>query len=108
MASSAKILGQLAPSATTLSALYTVPALKRATLRVIVAETGGAADTFRLSVGVGGAGDAVSQYLVYDYEIDAYGTLSSSPIAVSAGDVVRVRSTNGTLSFTATGIEQDA
>lgn len=109
MATSAKILGQLAPSASTLSALYTVPTAKRAVLRVVVTETSGVAeDFFRLSVGVNGAGDSTEQYLVYDFSIDSNGTLSSAPFAVSAGDVIRVRSENGTCSFTATGIEQDA
>ena len=65
-----KVLGQLAPAATTLSALYTVPAATSTAISsIFVANTSSSADTFRISVAVAGAADNIKQYLYRDVTI---------------------------------------
>ena len=59
MADNLKVLGQLDPSATTTTVLYTVPDMTQTTVSSIVAANRtGSAITFRLSVHVAGAGAA--------------------------------------------------
>ena len=100
------VLGQVQPSAGVLTTLYTVPAGRKTVCRVIVASTA-LSSLFRVSVGVAGAPDAPFQALAYDERIAANDSLSSVPITVNGGDVVRVQSDSGTLAFTLSGIEQD-
>lgn len=106
MATRYGMLGQAAPSAATLTTAYTVPAAKHATARVLVCNRG-AADTFRIAVSPAGASIADAQYLAYGQPIEANDSASSVAFTVSETDVVRVYSTNGTLSFSVTGIEDD-
>lgn len=100
------MLAQGAPTAATLTALYTVPAAKHATVRVLVCNRG-AADTFRIAVSPAGAAIANAQYLAYDQPLEANDSASSVAFTVAETDLVRVYSTNGTLSFSVTGFEDD-
>jgi len=100
------MLGQSAPGATTLTAAYTVPVGKRATVRVLVCNRS-SADTFRIAASPGGASIADEHYVAYGQVIAANDSVSSVAFTVSAGDIVRVYSTNGALSFSVTGIEED-
>lgn len=108
MATTPKVLGQSAPAATTLTALYTVPALTNTTVSSItVCNTSATPTTFRISVAVGGAADAVSQYLFYDVTIagnDSF--VATVGLTLAATDVIRVYATLATLSFSAFGIEE--
>ena len=101
------ILGQIAPSATTLTALYTVPANKNATVKVIVTNRAASTGSFRISVGVNGAGDATEQYLAYDKAIADNDTGSTVTFTLGDTDVLRIFASNANLSFTCTGFEQD-
>lgn len=101
------ILGQSAPAATTLTDPYTVPASKHATVKVIVGNRAAVADTFRIAVSPDGAAIANAHYLAYDEAIEASDSMSSTAFTVGSTDVVRVYSTNGSLSFSVTGIEED-
>ena len=107
MAEAIKVLGQLSPAATTLSTLYTVPALTSTVISTItICNRAGAATTFRLSVAVAGAADAVQQYSFYDTPLDPNQTLAPTlGITLGAGDVVRCYSGNGSVSFNAFGSE---
>lgn len=107
MATVKGILGQSAPSASVLTVLYTVPALKASTCRIIITERLGAVATFRISVAVAGAADSDEQYIAYDRSILANDTGSTIAIMVGAGDIVRVLASTAGLSFTCTGIEID-
>lgn len=100
-------LGQVAPSATILTEIYTVPALKSTVCRVIITDTGGVTATFRVSVGVDGAADDIKQYIAYDRPIEPNDTGSTIAFIIGSADVVRVRSSTGNLSFSLTGIERD-
>lgn len=102
-----KVLGQFKPAATTLSTLYTVPGGTTTVVSTItVCEQAAGATTFRISVAVAGAADAPQQYLVYDAALAANETKAFTlGITLGAADVVRVRSTSGSVSFNAFGEE---
>jgi hypothetical protein len=107
MAEVFKILGQLAPSAATLTDLYTVPTAKSTTVSTItVCNRSATATIFRISVAVAGATDAVTQYLYYDQAIDGNSTYAITiGITLAATDKIRVYSTLATLTFCAFGVE---
>lgn len=107
MASTLKVLGQSKPSAATLTAAYTVPALTTATVSTItVCNQSASATTFRISVAVAGAADTAAQYLYYDVTISGNDTFATTiGISLGAGDVIRVYNTLATLSFNIFGVE---
>lgn len=107
MADTAKVLGQVAPLATTLTAVYTVPALTQAVLSTVsVCNRGGTATTYRLSVAVAGAVDDVKQYVVYDAPLAANETKTHTlGLTLGAADVLRAFAGNGNVSVGAFGIE---
>ena len=102
-----KVLGQSAPSATTLTDLYTVPGATQATVSsIVVCNRGGSAQTFRVSVAVGGAANANAQYLFYDVPIPANDTfVATVGLSLAATDVLRVYASSTDLSFSAFGAE---
>ena len=107
MAESLKNLGQLAPTATTLLDLYTVPASTSASISsIIVCNTGTTTTTFRISVAVGGAIDSIKQYIFYDQSLDGNSTFTATiGVTVTATDKIRVYAGNSNLSFNVFGIE---
>lgn len=102
-----KTLGQSAPSATTETTLYTVPAAQAAIVSsVVVCNRGATATTFRVSVSVGGGATANKDYLYYDVALPANDTFTGTlGLTLAATDVVRVYAGNGNLSFAAYGTE---
>jgi hypothetical protein len=107
MAESLKSLGQLAPSATTLTDLYTVPAGTSSSISsIIVCNRGATLTTFRISVAVAGEADASKQYIFYDQALDANSTyVATIGITLTATDKLRVYTGNSNLSFNVFGIE---
>lgn len=107
MAETIKILGQSAPSATTLTTLYTVPSGTVSSISTItVCNRAGTSATFRISVAIGGASDTAAQYLYYDQYVDANSTFASTMgITLTATDVVRIYASTANLSFNIFGIE---
>jgi hypothetical protein len=107
MAVTYKILGQSKPTAASLTAAYTVPALTTATVSTItVANQSATATSFRISVAVAGAADTASQYLYYDIAIPGNNTFATTlGITLGAGDIVRVYNTLATCSFNIFGVE---
>lgn len=105
-----KILGQLAPSNNTLSALYTVPSLKKATLSVIsICNTGGSKRTFRFAVDKTGAGDDVTDYLWYDAPIyPGHTVFEPIGLQIAAGGILRCYTSSSEVVFNAFGLEEDA
>ncbi len=100
------VLGQSAPNASALTTIYTCPNNKHGTARMLVCNRD-AVDLFRIAISPNGAAIDSKHYIAYDMYIAANDSLSSSAFTLKAGDVVRVHSTNGNLSFTLTGIEED-
>lgn len=110
MADTYQVLGQLAPSSTTLSTVYTVPANTSTTISsIIVCNTSGASgasDKFRISVAPAGGSDNITQYIYYDVVISKQDTfIATVGITLATTDVIRCYSTNGTCSFSLYGIQ---
>lgn len=102
-----KILGQSAPSATTETALYTVPGSTQAIVStIIVCNRGGTATTFRIYFAPAGAGTSNAMYTHYDVGISANDTfIVTAGMTMATTDVLRIYAGNGNLSFTAMGTE---
>jgi len=107
MATVKGILGQEAPSGGVVTTLYTVPAGKNATVKVVFANRANVAETVRLAVSPNGASLVDEHYLAYDFVLAGKDAVTSVTYTLGDGDVVRVRSASGNVSFTCTGIEQD-
>lgn len=107
MATTKGIFGQAAPAATTEADLYTVPASKVFTGYVTVCNRSTAA-SFRISVAATGGATSNEDYLAYDNAIAANESLNTKNITVGATGVIRVYASSANLSFTLTGILQDA
>jgi hypothetical protein len=107
MTESIKVLGQLKPAAATLSALYTVPALNFAVGSTLtVCEQGGVVAAFRIAVSVAGAAISAEQYIAFNTALAANETKAFTlGITLGAGDVVRVYSSTGNVSFNLFGSE---
>ena len=107
MADALKVLGQLDPSATTTTTLYTVPDKTMTTVSSIVAANrSGSAITFRLSVHVEGASADDKQYLYYDKSVAANDSLKIViGITLNQSDVVKVYTSAVDMSFNMFGCE---
>ena len=107
MANAYKVLGQSAPSATTATALYTVPAATEAVIStIVIANRAATAGSFRLSVRPNGAAQADEHYLAYDVPIAANdSTTLTLGITVDATDVITVYASSGDMSFNVFGSE---
>ena len=109
MATAYKILGQVAPSATTNTTLYTVPAGKQAVVSTImVVNRTVTAQAFRIAVRPAGAALSNEHYLAYDIAVGlSDSTTLTLGIALSATDVITVYGATNNLSFSAFGSEID-
>ena len=107
MADALKVLGQVDPSATTTTTLYTVPDKTMTTVSSIVAANRtGSAITFRLSVHVEGASADDKQYLYYDKSVAANDSLTIViGITLNQTDVVKVYTSAVNMSFNMFGCE---
>jgi hypothetical protein len=107
MGEALKILGQSAPAATTLTAIYTVPVSTQTTCStIVVCNRNAVAIKFRVSVAIGGAADAVAQYLYYDVALAKNDTFAATfGITLATTDVVRVQSDTANVSFNLFGAE---
>jgi hypothetical protein len=102
-----KVLGQLAPSATTATTLYTVPSATETIVSTIVVCNRSATNrTFRLAVRPNGATLANEHYLAFDVTVGASdSTTLTLGITIDAGDVLTVYASTTDLSFSAFGSE---
>lgn len=102
-----KVLGQIAPSATTATGIYTVPSATEAVVSsVSVCNRGTGSAQYRLSVRPNGASLANQHYLVYDATIAGNDTLILTiGVTMDATDVLEAYASTGDLSFQAYGSE---
>jgi hypothetical protein len=109
MATRYKVLGQVAPSATTDTTLYTVPALKETIVStLVIANRSAFTGTFRIAVRPNGATLANQHYLAFDVTIlGGDSTTVTIGMTLSAADVITVRASSADFSFTAFGSEID-
>lgn len=107
MATAYKVLGQLAPSATTATTLYTVPSATEAIIStIVVANRDSASATYRIAVRPDGATLANEQYIAYNVTVGASdSTTITLGITMNAADVVTVYASTANLSFNIFGSE---
>ena len=107
MATAYKVLGQVAPAATTATTIYTVPSATEAVVSsVTVCNRAGTAGTFRLAVRPDGATLANEHYLVYDTSLAANDTIVLTiGVTMDAADVLEAYASSGDLTFHAYGSE---
>jgi len=107
MAQNYKVLGQIAPAATTATAIYTVPSATEAVVSsVSVCNRAGSAGTFRLSVRPDGASLANQHYLVYDATVDANDSIILTiGVTMDATDVLEAYASSADMTFHAYGSE---
>lgn len=107
MATSYKTLGQVNPSATTATTLYTVPASTEAVVSTItICNQAGTAGTYRLAVRPDGESLAAKHYLAYDVSIPANGYHGYTiGVTLNAADVITVYASSANQSFSAFGSE---
>jgi hypothetical protein len=108
VADALKILGQVATSATTETALYTVPAATSAIINTFtVCNRSATAATFRLSFDQAGGGTATKDYVYYDLAIAGNDTfIATVGFTLAATDVVNVYASTANLSFQVFGLER--
>jgi hypothetical protein len=102
-----KVLGQVAPSATTDTTLETVPSATQAVVSTIaVCNRAATAATYRIAVRPAGATLANLHYIAYDAPLAANNsTFITIGITLAATDVITVYASSANLSFSAFGSE---
>jgi hypothetical protein len=107
MAQNYKVLGQIAPSATTATAIYTVPSATEAVVSsVTVCNRAATSGTFRLAVRPDGATLANQHYLVYDTSISPNDTvILTIGLTLDAADVLEAYASSADMTFHAYGSE---
>lgn len=108
MATTYKVLGQVAPSAATPTTLYTVPGATQAIVSTInvVNKSAAVADLVRIAIRPAGATLSGEQYIIYELSLNPSATFTyTSGVTLAATDVITVYSTDGSSSFNAFGSE---
>jgi glucose-6-phosphate dehydrogenase assembly protein OpcA len=107
MATTYKVLGQSAPSATTNTDVYTVPSSTEAVISTItVANRAGTAATYRIAIRPNGDTIANQHYIAYDSALPANDTIALTlGITLDAGDIVTVYASTANVSFNIFGSE---
>lgn len=107
MNSSLKILGQIAPAASTLTTLYSCSATNGVSVSSIsICNTTASEITIRVSVANANEADSLKQYLYYDLNIQAKDTfMATIGLSLSKNDVVRVWASTTSVAFQIFGVE---
>jgi glucose-6-phosphate dehydrogenase assembly protein OpcA len=107
MATTYKILGQSAPSATTNTNVYTVPSATQAVISTItVTNRANTAATYRIALRPNGDTVANQHYIAYDATVPANDTIALSlGLTIGAADIVTVYASSANLSFGVFGSE---
>ena len=102
-----KVLGQVAPSASVDTTLYTVPAQTQTVVSsIVVTNRSASAHTFDVAVRPDGASLTSQHYLAFQTNISGNSlTTLTLGITMDASDVLTVRSNLGSVSFSAFGSE---
>jgi hypothetical protein len=109
MATRYKVLGQVAPSATTNTTLYTVPALKETVVStLVIANRSGANASYRVAVRPAGATLANEHYVAYDVAVGGGdSTTLTLGLTLATTDVITIYGSTANLSFSLFGSEID-
>lgn len=107
MATTYKVLGQVAPSATTATTLYTVGAGKSTVVSTIaVCNRAATAATYRVAIRPAGATLSNEHYIAYDSTVAANdSTMITIGVTLATTDVITVYASTANTSFSAFGSE---
>jgi hypothetical protein len=107
MATSYKVLGQVKPSANTLTTAYTVPSSTEAVIStIVVTNLGPTSTTYRIAIRKDGANISQEMYIAYDISIPAVDSLALTlGVTINAADVISVESYSGLVNFHIFGSE---
>ena len=106
MANAYKVLGQSAPSATTNTTLYTVPAATSAVCSTLAICNRGVSTSVRVAVRPAGASIANQHYIAYDVPVNQYDSVFLTlGVSLAATDVVTVYAGTSDVSFSLFGTE---
>lgn len=107
MATAYKVLGQLNPSATTLTTLYTVPSVtSTVTSTLVICNQASTSGTFRVAIRPAGATIDPKHYISYDTVVPANDSISLTiGITLATTDVVSVYASSTSFSFNLFGSE---
>lgn len=107
MATTYKVLGQVAPSATTATTLYTVPSSTQAVVSTIaVCNRAASSGTFRIAIRPNGATLANEHYIAYGSTVGANdSTFITIGATLGDTDVITVYASSADQTFSAFGSE---
>lgn len=106
MATAYKVLGQVAPSATTNTTLYTVPSSTSVVASTLAVCNRGASTSFRVAVRPAGATLSNEHYIAYDVQLNQYDSVFLTlGITLATTDVVTVYAGSANVSFSLFGSE---
>jgi hypothetical protein len=107
MATEYKILGQVNPSATTNTTLYTVPAGTQAVIStIVIANLADTSATYRIALRPAGETISNKHYIAYDVSVAASdSTTLTIGLTLAATDVITVYGSTNNLSFNLSGME---
>jgi hypothetical protein len=107
MTTTYKVLGQVNPSATTATTLYTVPSATSTVVSTInICNQNTATDTFRIAIRPAGATLDPKHYIAYNTVIPGYDSISlTMGITLATTDVVTVYAGTANVSFNIFGSE---
>jgi glucose-6-phosphate dehydrogenase assembly protein OpcA len=102
-----KVLGQIEPSANSVTTVYTVPSATQAVVSTITAcNQGTGSANIRIAVQPDGETLADKHYVAYDVTVGAGQTVAFTiGITADASDIISVRSSTATVSFNVFGTE---
>ena len=101
------ILGQAAPSATTNTTVYTVPASTVSIVNVNILNRGGSAATVRIALAAADS-PTNAEYVEYDASVGANQVLERTGFALNAGKKVVVYASSADTSVSVYGLEDAA
>jgi hypothetical protein len=102
-----KVLGQVAPGATTDTTLYTVPSSTEAVIStLVIANRAASSATYRIAIRPNAATLANLHYIAFDVSVGANdSTTLTLGLTLDAADVVTVRASTADVTFSAFGSE---
>jgi glucose-6-phosphate dehydrogenase assembly protein OpcA len=102
-----KVLAQSAPSATTNTDIYTVPAATQTVVStIVVANRAATAATYRIAIRLNGATLANQHYIAYDVAVGASdSTTITIGITLDPSEIITVFGSTANLSFNVFGAE---
>lgn len=107
MAAIYKVLGQVNPSANTLTTAYTVPSATNAVIStIVITNMGPTSTTYRIAIRAGGAAISLEDYIAYDISIPTLDSIALTlGVTLATTDIISVESYSGLVNFNIFGSE---